>query len=167
MTDLEATVDFPDHTESVRNELVIPGENDIPIVYLADASLRRVGIHLVGEATLSKYLRTESTKSKLQVVRLFPPRFEREDVTVVKDIKQWSIESGYFTRFFSLEQGFVDYQKVIIDRAAEHPGLKLSRQLLEVVFGPIEQRINELYAPVKVIDEYNKFQELVKGESND
>ena len=140
--------------KDLRNEVVVPTDEEIA-VYVGEA----IGLHfegmdddIRGTARLSKYERTEGIRNKTKLIQLFPPKFQTQEVPFVKDRRIWMIHSSTICNYSFLSHGELrtgydcssDYRTALKGEATNH-GLILSHKLFEMVFGPIDSEIMEIY----------------------
>jgi hypothetical protein len=152
--DLEARLNQKTH---LKNEVVIPTDEEIA-VYVGEAiGLYFDGMDIRGSARLSKYDRTEGIKNQRKLVQWFPPKFQTEEVPVVSDRRIWTLNSDNYDYFVSsgeLKTGYdcdAHYRADLKGKAANQ-GLRLSHKLFEMVFGPIDSEILDMYRQARRID---------------
>ena len=140
--------------KDLRNEVVIPTDKEIA-VYVGEAidlSFDGMDDDIRGTARLSKYERIKGTRNKTKLIQLFPPKFQTREVPFVKDRKIWMIDSWNSCNYSFLSHGKLrtgydcssDYRTALKVEATNH-GLILSHKLFEIVFGPIDSKIMEMY----------------------
>lgn len=125
-----------------------------------------------GEAALSKYTVERTTRKKPRLSKILPPKGWLEDVPVLTYYPVWSIctdTTNYFTSSKG-SKGFEDpyggakndynsgYYDALRD-AAHIKKLKLSFELIEAVFGPIDAELRKQY---KEANEHKYFSDPVK-----
>jgi hypothetical protein len=143
----------------LRNEVVISTDEETA-VYVGEAiGLHFDGMDIRGKARLSRYDRTKGTKNKRKLVQWLPPKFQTEEVPFVNDTRLWKIDSGeynheYFLSYGELQTGYdcTAHYRAALKGAAANIGLKLSHELFEMVFEPIDSEILDMYKQARRID---------------
>ena len=104
-----------------------------------------------GTATLSRYDIIKSTKIKRRLVKFLPPTIESKEISVETEKLVWVFRSDkYNNKFFTSRGESIDKQanygyKAGIASDAFDKGVTLSNKLLDMVFGPIDAKMRELY----------------------
>jgi len=152
--DLEAKLNYVDLVEYLCNEVVVPTDKKT-IVYVGEAiDLYFEDMAIKGRARLSKYERTKGTKNKIKPTQWFPPKFQTQEVPFVKDKRIWRINSSeYHNSYYFLSDGKLQTEyRDALKEMAENQRLGLSHKLFEMVFGPIDSEIMEIYKQVKRLE---------------
>jgi len=153
INDLEIELNLQSY---IKNEVSIPTDKGF-VVYVGEA----IGLHfggmddIKGEARLSKYIRTKETKIKKKFVRWFPPKFQTEEIPYVNEKKVWAVNSGlnYFIYDGESKTEYDHFShKSILEERATSKGLNLSHKLFDMVFGPIDSKIMNMYKQARKED---------------
>jgi len=143
------------------NEVIVPTDNG-NVVYVGNANHLHfkdgnVG-SIGGAARLTRYERMEENENKIEIVQLFPPKFQFKEITNIKDKKEWEVDTlggcGYSGSYFISDGRLVGnsesygYRGKLLATAANE-GIVLSPQLLDKVFGPIDTEIMKQYRSYK------------------
>lgn len=138
------------HIKDIHNEVVVPTDEEIAVYVGETIGLHFDGMDIRGIARLSRYERTEGTRNKRKLIRWFPPKFQTQKVPFVDDKIVWRIDSENHDFFLSDGELKTEYHCSAHYRAdlrgvAVNQGLGLSHKLFEMVFGPIDSKIMEMY----------------------
>lgn len=115
---------------------------------------------LKGGATLSKYIARKSTKKRPRLSKILPPKVWLENVPVLTYCPVWSIRTES-DHYFFISSGKSQKEYISTDYrgslkyAALEKELKLSEELIETVFGPIDDELMRQYEKAK---EFNYFE---------
>lgn len=139
---------------SFRNEFEVSDDNQF-VLYVGEANVYFDSLNVRGNACLLKYnLRYANTK-RIKEIKLIPPRLKLEDVKiriVGNLIWEFCTESNY--TYFLLSgrtyKGDGSYRNAITGNAA-NSNIGLSKRVFDLVFGPIDERIMQMYQEVKNI----------------
>ncbi len=111
-----------------------------------------------GGATLSKYIVRKSTKKRPRLQNIPMRRMWLENVPVLKYHPVWSICTNYNSDYFissgKPQKNTGEGYRKSLKGAALKKGLVLSEQLIEAVFGPIDDELMKQYDEAK---EFNYF----------
>ncbi len=143
VADLEGRLPLILPCTKLRNELLIPMEGKIAVYVGLASNLETSGpvneyASMKGYGWLFRFDRTE--KSKKELIRWFPPKYEIK--TSLEDKKIWEIKG--FHHFLWNGELNSDY-KGFLKKEALKEGVTVSDKLLDLVFGPIEAQILEMY----------------------
>lgn len=148
----------------LKNEFEVNADGKI-VIYVGEAiDLHYTPGGIQGGVRLTKYERHEGTKKERTLVRWFPPKFETKEIPVVEDKLIWQI--GKWKRYFNHLPSlffitcYFDeikactkhehlYYRGSIEAGAANLGIKLSHQLFECVFGPIDDELLKRYRKLK------------------
>ena len=144
--ELESKFDMPD---SLRNIVEIPNEYGTS-VYIGDARYFRFsGYDIYGDAILKRYDKKEAMET---VLDWHLPFFKNRPTIKNKFI--WIIENNFHRSLFILNgtparsiyttEGYRDSLK----GNAANRGISLTDKLLDMVFGPIEDKLMEIYQKI-------------------
>jgi len=128
----------------LKNEVVIPTDGET-VVYVGEA----IGLYfptngnIRGKARLSRYDRREGKAIEKKLVRLVPLTFQTREFPVAKDNRIWTFETSNYTYFLHDGNHSDVYRDGIKEQAAHHE-LKLSDELFNKVFGPIDSEIMKM-----------------------
>lgn len=149
--DLELRLDY---SKGMKNEFVVQ-EDGKTVKYVGEATdLNFDGLDITGRAVLTRFDKVVEVEIRKRRVRRFPPKTEVTDVAVEKEKKVWSVETDFYEYFVNsgeLHGGTncdADYRSAL-KGAAANEGLAISDQLLDAVFGPIDQELLKRYTEVK------------------
>lgn len=144
---LESKVDF---SKNISNEVVLEAEGQ-KVKYLGYADgLYFEGRSIRGNARLRRYDLKEKVKKVKKRISWFPPRTKIEEKCSKVWICRWEIESDNKFKYFlsdgktKTDEGSYTYRGALKGDAANQ-GIKISHELFETVFGPIDKQIMEMY----------------------
>lgn len=146
---LESKVDF---SRNVTNEVVLKADGQT-VKYIGYAEdLWIDGNDIRGRAKLRRYDLREKVKKGIKIISWFPPRIKTEEVNSQEWIKRWGVVSDesnhkYFVSSGKLANGYDcdAYYRAALKGSAADDGINLSNEIFEAVFGPIDNKIMELY----------------------
>jgi len=146
---LEQKLELPVYFE---NKVVIPEDNKVVVYVGRVMNFNFSGDIIWGDVRLSKYDRSEITHDKKRLVQWFPPRFQTEPVTDVKEVLVWSFPADPHSSKCLVYKGkscteytnAIDYRAALISVARDN-GLVLLPRLFDLVFDPIDLKLLDLY----------------------
>lgn len=142
-----------DWSRSLRNEIEVE-EDEQRHTYVGEAfELRFEGTSIRGNATLTKFRKDNNIKKKLKVVNWFLPKIEIRQQEQVSYQELWKVQAGDFAYEYLLDDGNKNkygyehsfYYKGALNDKLLNRGLKISRQLFEKVFTPIDAELVRIY----------------------
>jgi hypothetical protein len=147
--DLEGKIDVNKLWQEIdlKNEVVVR-DGDKFSVYVGEARYLWIslGTNVVGRAVLTRYDRELRMKQKKKVESWLPLIIKKEEVTVAKDKKIWSVDSSqYNTAHFVYDGKTVFQYRDLLKSRSRWEGVKLSDQLLELVYSPLDKQIMDWY----------------------
>lgn len=137
---------------NLKNEMVVR-DSDKLSVYVGEAKYLWIcaGTDVVGRAVLTRYDRELRMKQKRKVDRWFPLTIKKEEMTVTKDKKIWSVDSSeYDTAHFVYNGKTVFQYRDMLKSRSKWEGVKLSDKLLDMIYSPIDRQIMDWYQKNKI-----------------
>jgi len=153
---LESEVEF---SKNIHNEFILEADGQ-DVLYAGYAQ----GLHfsdnvenIEGFAAIRRYDHLEKPKKIIRVTNWFPPKIQ----TVKESWKErWLFGTYYSTRIVDYDVRFISYGETVdlensvgyksqLLVAAAKKGIKLSPELFDAVFGPIDKQIMEMYRNFK------------------
>ncbi|MEK6968901.1 MAG: hypothetical protein AABW48_00565 [Nanoarchaeota archaeon] len=142
IADLEGRVDLTLPSTYLKTEVIIPVEGK-SILYVGEALDLKVSSQhnecdsIEGQVSLSRYNRVEKLE---RTFKWFPPRYQVQ--SSLKDDRIWKIDRF---AFFVWDGKFKPEYRNILKKEALNKGITVSDKLIELVFGPIDTEIMEMY----------------------
>lgn len=152
--DLEGKVDVNKLWQQIdlKNEMVVR-DGDKVSIYVGEARYLWIcaGTDVVGRAVLTRYDRELRIKQKKKVESWLPLIIKKEEVTVAKDKKIWSVDSSqYNTAHFVCDGETVFQYRELLKSRSKWEGVKLSDKLLDMVYSPLDRQIMNWYQKNKI-----------------
>ncbi len=115
---------------------------------LMDGVMKDVS-HVSATVSLSRYELSPYTQTKKKLVRVFPPRYERENVPMVREKLLWRIKKWFYDEIPLFTGGVsTSYRTVLKEKIERKHKVVVTDELMEMVFGPLEKQVANWFSCV-------------------
>ena len=136
-------------------------DGNVEAVYTG--TIRNIGYRgraIFGQAEFKKREKISSIRVRRRLVRWFPPKIEKVEVPVVRrgdwfwltsdsrGLAYWHEDDIASDMVIEHGKPCDDYKIGLVNDAANKTGLMLSKKLIDLVFGPIEERLIRHYREI-------------------
>ncbi len=150
ISELEQSIKMPDLPQSISNSIEVV-DGSISAVYRGTFSnfqpvsgqTRGSISYINGTVKLEKFARENQTRKEKRMAKLFPPRFEYKTVQTLSEKRVW--QQNIYQILFSNGNPELSYRAILQREITLSSQVKVSNELMELVFGPLDKQIQNWY----------------------
>jgi len=151
ISELEQSIKMPELPASMSNSIEVV-DGSISAVYRgtfsnfrqSEGTTRWSISYVVGSVRLEKIVHEPHTTTEKKMVKLFPPRFEYVSTKSSSEKRIWQTNLPLQV-IFSNGNTSLSYRANLQREIALNAQVKVSNELMEMVFGPLDKQIQDWY----------------------